>query len=556
MFLELCLAVVIIPLAFLFPRLGASFFSATERSLSHFASRRWVAILTTFLLAVSLRLAVLPVEPIPVPVVHDDFSYQLMADTFAHGRLTNPTPALWQHFETFHENVRPTYCSKFFPAQGAFLAIGKILFGHPFWGVVFSLGLMSAAMCWAMQGWMPPRWAFLGALLFTMRLGVFGYWANSYWGGSVAAVGGALVIGALPRIKRKQHVGHAVTMGIGLAILANTRPYEGLVFSLGVFAVLAVFLVRRMEWARAVSRVILPIGAVMVCTIAFMCYYFWRTTGDPLRPPYAAYSATYDSAPFVPWRAIGQAPHYGNAVMKNFYLGNIRDQYMMYRNSPFASLVVRALFFWSFFIGPLLSLPLLAVCWVLPYGVKFRTFPVKTQEILVITGCGVLAIAPIIFFSPHYAAPVACSLYIVLMLCMRRVWLWKIHDRAVGRSIVRGTVAACVVVLGFRASADLLHLPQSSLGNIDFQSEQMKQRSRLLVLLQHETGRQLIVVRYAPDHIPHEEWVFNEADINSAKIVWAREMDPADNQRLIDYFKDRQAWLLEPDKNPLGLTKY
>ena len=60
---------------------------------------------------------------------------------------------------------------------------------------------MSGAICWALQGWMPPAWAFLGGLLAMIRLATFSYWVDSYWGGTVAALGGALVIGALPRMK-------------------------------------------------------------------------------------------------------------------------------------------------------------------------------------------------------------------------------------------------------------------------------------------------------------------------------------------------------------------
>jgi hypothetical protein len=64
------------------------------------------------------------------------------------------------------------------------------------------------------------------------------------------------------------------------------------------------------------------------------------------------------------------------------------------------------------------------------------------------------------------------------------------------------------------------------------------------------------MVRYTPDHTPHEDWVYNDADIDSAPIVWAREMDPARNAELLRYFHDRRVWLLEPDRDLMKLRAY
>ncbi len=123
-----------------------------ERWLSELARHRTLTWVGLGVLVLAVRVALLAVWPIPKPSIYDEFSYLLQADTFAHGRLTNPPHPLWQFFESTYILQQPTYASRFPPAPAIAMAVGQVILGHPWFGVWLSAGLLAGVLCWALQG--------------------------------------------------------------------------------------------------------------------------------------------------------------------------------------------------------------------------------------------------------------------------------------------------------------------------------------------------------------------------------------------------------------------
>jgi hypothetical protein len=459
------------------------------------------------------------------PAVNDEFAYLLQADTFASGRITNPTHPLWPHFWTFHVIHEPTYTGKYPPAQGLFLALGQVL-GHPIIGVWLSVGLLCSALTWMLLAWLPARWAILGGSLAAVQFGLISYWAQSYWGGAVAGFGGALLFGSVRRLVVLPRARDGVLLGSGLLLLANSRPFEGLFVSIPAAVILGHgWYLKRVD-RRSLLRGLIPTVVLIALGGIMMAYYNWRTTQHPFRMPYQVYAAQYSVVPSFMHQ--DQPDISDNVQLRIPELEAYNSEYVLPRYRAFMQpipLVVRStLSIWRYlvyYLGPGL-IALVALRRLLRHRQMLNAFLISFGLLLV---SSLLTAA-----HPHYIAPATGLLFVVLLGC-----LMLLYDSQPPKS-QRLVIGIVLLFLPFQLILkDSPHRPHFA-----------RSRAALLQRLQQQEGKHLVIVRYGSGHSYFIEWVHNRADIDNAKVVWARDLGQ-ENQEVIDYFSDRRVWYLNVD---------
>jgi hypothetical protein len=316
----------------------------------------------------------------------------------------------------------------------------------------------------------------------------------------------------------------------------------------------------------SLGRIVLPLLMVLVCTAAAMGVYNLRVTGHVFRMPYEVHEATYAVAPVFLWQQLRPEPEYRHQTMRDYHTGWEPGQYLKQHSiSGFVQVSLEKLKeLYLFYLGPVLTIPLVTMPWVLRS--RWMCFALFTCGVL---GAGLLGETTLT--RAHYAAPVAGLIYVLVMQAMRHLRLWQWRGRPAGRCIVWAVSVGCVVSLmvafaqHVRNSSDDRKSSMQRIGS-QLQTDRgqhpvgdglsLRERSNILSQLQADGGQHLIIVRYGPQHFSHREWVYNEANIDDAKVVWAREMDAAQNRKLLEYFAGRRVWLLEPDTDRPYLVPY
>jgi hypothetical protein len=483
-------------------------------------------------LPVALRLALLPRAPVPIPATADDTSYVLLADTLAHFRLANPPHPFARFFETNFVLQDPTYSSIFPLGQGIALAIGELVFGHPWAGVLLSEAIFCALCYWMLRAWISPGWAFAGGLVAVMQFGPLSYWMNSYWGGAVSGIAGCLVFGAVPRKN-----GWLIGIGIGLELL--TRPYECLLLVLGIvggWALTRAKLELRMIVATAISA--LP-------AVALTFAHNHAVTGGWTTLPYqlsryqygSPTTFTFESNP-SPHRDLSQEQRDNYEVQSIVHNREARVNFI-------PRLVNRTRYFRFFFLPPLYL-----ACGAFLFTLRDQ----RMRSLLIPVGLLVVGTNLYPYFYTHYIAAISGVFLLMSVAGLEMLWRWS--------------ESAAVLVFLLAVSHFVfwygLHLTGSEetvAAMLPYETSDYLNRGdpegRVPVLkrLGEAPGKQLVFVRFGPVH-PLSEWIGNAAIIDNSRVVWALDLGRTENEKLKQYYGDRTVWLVEPDDKPPRLQSY
>ena len=382
--------------------------------------------------------------------------------------------------------------SMYFPAQGMVLAAGKILTGNPWFGVWLTAGLMCSAICWMLYAWLPPGWALLGGILAVMRLALFSYWVDDYHGGAVAAIGGALVLGALPRVMRRARVHDGFWMAAGIAILANSRPYEGVLVCLPVgFVLLRRAFAKARQHRYVLLRGVLGPATVLLVVAGMMAFYNHRVFGNALTLPYQVNRMTYASAPVFVWQKPRPEPVYRHQVMRDFYSKWEMGDFLKARTlAGFLQGTVQKIGIAAFFFCGFALLP--------PLFMMPRVLRDRRLRFLVVAGSIYgLGLSINVWLFPHYMAPFTCAIYALLLQAMRHLRVW----RPGGLAVIRAVPLVCLLLAGLRVGAAPLNIAIPRWPTMWYGTEPLGlPRAHVLATLDNYPGPQLAIVRYAPSH--------------------------------------------------------
>jgi len=282
--------------------------------------------------------------------------------------------------------------------------------------------------------------------------------------------------------------------------------------------------------------VILPMAALLAPVFAWMGYYNYRVTGRALEMPYVAYDKQYTVwSPFLWQTQPRPAPAYTSSAIRDFWLVADEAQNQFAHDHLLKTHVSDLLGLARFFLGWPIVLCMLA------FAVPLSKNPKARRAFLLCAvfyaGCAMDA-----RLFPHYAAPATALVYVLAAYALRTGW-----RHSPGSPRERWMLAGGVVALFVVTTAVGLFTPKNRFYFNAADYHVKAKRAHTEEQLLHEPGQHLVLVRYGPRHDLYEELVYNAADIDGSRVVWAHSLGTEKDADLIRYYSKRKTWLLEED---------
>jgi hypothetical protein len=483
---------------------------------------------------------------IPVPQTHDEFGYLLAADTFLHGRIANPTPFSPKHFEYFHILVQPVYAAKFPPLPGFLLAVGKALTGLPIAGVWLGSVLSGLTIYWLLRVFFSPRRSLFGALFWIFApLNLI--WCNSYWGAHGAVIGGALSAGAFFRFIKDGYKKNLIVWGAGIFLLLNSRLYEGVVLT-GLLVLWWIFeVLKHKKFGRQTYQSFGVFLLVIFINLAWIGFYNYSVTQNPLILPYTLHHSQYHQVPLFIFQTPDLPKPGVPPVIRKLderWVSEFQADYQI-TQTALSSIAEKV----PIYLVWLTRSPFLLILFLLglfSLAKNAEGFPGR-QILLILLGF-LAALLLTTFKGDRFLAPAVGVAFVSITFGAKNLGRLKGFWKPLAWSlpfITGGGFLLGILVLEQKR----IPLPVSE--------NNLLSRDQIVERLNAHGGNHLIFAETTEANPADARfYIYNEAEISDATIIWAHNLSRSENQALLDFYRNRRVWRLKNVDNRVVLEEY
>jgi len=469
-----------------------------------------------------------------LPVVHDEASYLLQAQTFARGRWTMPSPPLPAFFEQFHVFVVPHFASKYPPGHGILMVPG-IWLGMP--GLVpLLLSGLAGALLFVLVRRVTNGWVALLTFLLWLSMSGTLVFHSSYFSENTSGVlwlaGWVALLEWVAQPRERWLIAIAACVGW----MAITRPLTAVAFAIPIGVVVLRRMVQTRQWRTLVRPTVLG-----VAILALIPIWSARTTGNWRENPYSLYSRLY--FPFdAPGFGFDSTPPLRHVPAD---MQPLVDGFGPVHADHTPAHLPRILFdrwhvmFIDAFRGNRLPLAIFAVLGLAALPLA-GWFAVAGSIVLTLCYLSFAHPAPWDLYYmeifPLLPFLTACGLWAAWLALIGRGARWRALRFAPPQAAIAAAIAAVLLL-------QPLHLELTLARRYQFRIRM--NRARFTAMTALLPGRRTMVfVHYGPRHSVNDGLIENEADLADAKTWFVHDLGVADTA-LLAKAPDRTPYLYD-----------